>query len=128
MLGGKLITQAPRGDGGDGGRQPRSRSAFPIPTGSISTRTDNRHLAFGWAAHFCFGAPLARMEGQIAFNTLLRRLPELALEPGRARMARESRPAGPQGLAGAVRDEHADGADRRYADGGLPQALLAQRC
>ena len=42
-------------------------------------RTDNRHLAFGWAAHFCFGAPLARMEGQIAFPTLLRRLPNLAL-------------------------------------------------
>ncbi len=42
-------------------------------------RSDNRHVAFGWAAHFCFGAPLARMEGQIAFNTLLRRLPNLSL-------------------------------------------------
>ena len=37
-------------------------------------RTDNRHLAFGWAAHFCFGASLARMEGQIAFGRLVQRL------------------------------------------------------
>jgi cytochrome P450 len=42
-------------------------------------RGDKGHLAFGWAAHFCFGAPLARLEGQIAFSTLLRRLKNLEL-------------------------------------------------
>jgi cytochrome P450 len=45
-------------------------------------RPNNRHVAFGWGAHFCFGAPLARIEGQISFPTLLRRLPGLALAPG----------------------------------------------
>jgi hypothetical protein len=45
------------------------------------TRQDNRHLAFGWAAHFCFGAPLARLEGQIALSTILCRLRNLALDP-----------------------------------------------
>jgi pimeloyl-[acyl-carrier protein] synthase len=37
-------------------------------------RPDNRHLAFGWAAHSCFGGHLARIEAQIAFDTLLHRL------------------------------------------------------
>ena len=52
----------------------RDPKRFSEPNCLNLLRTDNRHLAFGWAAHFCFGAPLARMEGQIAFNALLRRL------------------------------------------------------
>lgn len=68
----------------------RDPERFPDPDTLNLGRQDNRHLAFGWAAHFCFGAPLARMEGQIAFATLLRRLPELKLEAGTALGWREN--------------------------------------
>ena len=57
----------------------RDPNRFTDPDRLNLLRTENRHLAFGWAAHFCFGAPLARMEGQIAFNVLLRRLANPAL-------------------------------------------------
>jgi pimeloyl-[acyl-carrier protein] synthase len=59
----------------------RDPERFPDPDRLDLARTDNRHLAFGWAAHFCFGAALARIEGQISFSTILRRMPVLALQP-----------------------------------------------
>ncbi len=55
---------------------------FPDPDRLDLSRQDNRHVAFAWASHFCFGAPLARIEGQVAFETILRRMPNLQLKPG----------------------------------------------
>lgn len=45
----------------------------------ITRANANKHLAFGNGAHFCLGAPLARLEGQIAFNALLERFPRIRL-------------------------------------------------
>jgi cytochrome P450 len=58
----------------------RDPERFPDPDRLDLGRQDNRHLAFAWASHFCFGAPLARIEGQIAFEAILRRMPNIALE------------------------------------------------
>jgi len=52
---------------------------FPDPELLDILRQENQHLAFSKGVHFCLGAPLARLEGQIAIGTLLRRLPHLRL-------------------------------------------------
>lgn len=80
-LGGKMIRQrqAVIAVMGAANRDPER---FPDPDRLDLARQDNRHVAFAWASHFCFGAPLARIEGQIAFETVLRRMPALSLEPG----------------------------------------------
>jgi len=60
----------------------RDPDRFADPDRLDLNRQDNRHLAFGWGPHFCFGAPLGRIEAQIAFEALLTRLPELELGGG----------------------------------------------
>ncbi len=57
----------------------RDPERFPNPDVLDVKRGDKGHLAFGWAAHFCFGAPLARIEVPIALGALLRRLQNLKL-------------------------------------------------
>ncbi|MCD6032482.1 MAG: Peroxidase [Thermomicrobiales bacterium] len=52
---------------------------FPNPDVFDISREPNRHIAFGTGIHACLGATLARLEGQIAFATLLSRMPDLAL-------------------------------------------------
>ena len=62
------------------GAADRDPAQFADPEELDITRQDNRHIAFGFGIHFCLGAPLARMEAQIAFPTLLRRMPNLRLD------------------------------------------------
>ncbi len=49
-------------------------------------RQEHQHVAFGKGIHYCLGAPLARLEGQIAIGTLLQRLPNLRQEPPAAQL------------------------------------------
>ena len=76
LLGDKLIRkgQAVIAVIGAANRDPQR---FPEPDIFNIERPDNRHLAFGWGAHFCFGAALARIEAQVAFGSILDRFPNL---------------------------------------------------
>lgn len=57
----------------------RDEEVFDNPDKLDITREPNKHLGFGFGIHYCLGAPLARLEAQIAIKTLLARLPNLRL-------------------------------------------------
>ena len=65
----------------------RDESVFDKPNELLLDRQPNRHLSFGLGGHFCVGAALARLEGEVALTALLRRTPGLALAQPDARPA-----------------------------------------
>ena len=62
----------------------RDEEVFDNPDKLDITRDPNKHLAFGFGIHYCLGAPLARLEAQIAIKSLLARAPNLRLQGSKA--------------------------------------------
>jgi pimeloyl-[acyl-carrier protein] synthase len=57
----------------------RDPAHFDRPETFVIDRDPNRHVGFGFGTHFCIGAPLARVEGEVAFTALVQRFPTLTL-------------------------------------------------
>ena len=61
----------------------RDPNYFDNPDSLDITRTNNKHVAFGYGPHYCLGASLARLEGQIAIRSLVQRMPNVRLNVAR---------------------------------------------
>ena len=64
----------------------RDPEVFPEPDRLDLARPNNHHVAFGGGIHFCLGAPLARLEGQIAVTELVTRFPDLEIDTEGAKL------------------------------------------
>jgi cytochrome P450 len=74
----------------------RDDAVFERPDEVVIDRDPNRHLSFGMGIHYCLGAPLARMEGAIALETLLPRIKRVEILDAEAGAL--LRPGGPDSM------------------------------
>jgi len=70
----------------------RDPAQFPEPDHFDITRTSVKQMGFGLGTHFCLGSPLARLEAPLAFEALLRRLPQVRLADGAEPLAYKEQP------------------------------------